>query len=225
MKKLFVLLLALVMSLSLIACGGDDSSTDTSEEPAVEETSGADIQRALDAFDSATTAFDVAANAINEDLEAYPQELIDTMNEMYDSLIELQEVMESDNEFTEEQVDEFVSLLNQVQTWSEDVAANLDTMTIEATTVDTSIEAVIEYFNYVSPRFNAISAVVNENIEAFPDEFIEGMIEVATGLNEYQEVLQSGVELTEDERMQILEDLLLVDEWVTAQEESLAEAG
>ena len=51
------------------------------------------------------------------------------------------------------------------------------------------------------------------------------MIEVATGLNEYQEVLQSGVELTEDERMQILEDLLLVDEWVTAQEESLAEAG
>ena len=219
MKKLFALILALVMSLSLVACGGGD----TAEAPVVEEPSYTDT--VIDAFNSAADAFDLAANAINEDIDAYPQELIDTMNGLSDSLLEVKEILEGDPEFTEEQADEFLALLNEAQTWSEDVYANLDTMTIEATTVDTSIEAVIAYFDYVAPRFNAISAIVNENIDAFSDEFIDGMIEVATGLNDYQQVLQSGVELTEEERMQILDDLYLVDEWVTEQEASLAEAG
>ena len=78
---------------------------------------------------------------------------------------------------------------------------------------------VIDYFNYVSPRFDAISTAVNENPEAFEQEFIDGMISIAEGMIAYRDTLSSDVELTEEETLDMLEQLQLVDEWVTALEE------
>ena len=40
MKKFFALLLALVMSLSLVACGGDDATTDDTTDDATNEETG-----------------------------------------------------------------------------------------------------------------------------------------------------------------------------------------
>ena len=86
---MLAVLLAAIMTFSLVACGGgEDTSADTGADTSVEETTGADIQPALDAFNAAADAFDTAANAINEDIEAYPQELIDTMNELADAMLE-----------------------------------------------------------------------------------------------------------------------------------------
>lgn len=200
MKKLLSLLMAMVLSVSLVACGG-----------------GVDTQPAIDAFNSASDAFNKVANEINADIDAYPQMVIDVMNEMADALNEKYELLDGDADLTEEQVTELVTAFSQVETWATDTYADLDSLRI-----DLSMEAIIEAFNYISPRFDAISAIVNENIEAFSEEFIDGMIEVAEGLIGYKEVLESGAELTEEERLQILQDLALVDEWVTTQEASLA---
>ena len=44
MKKLFALLLTLAMVLSLVACGGSDTTTeDTSEDTATEETAAGSV--------------------------------------------------------------------------------------------------------------------------------------------------------------------------------------
>lgn len=201
MKKLTALLLALVMCLGLTACGGTDT------------------QPAIDAFNTAADAFDMTANAINEDVEAYPQELIDTMNEMADAMLEAKALLESDTELTEEKVQELVSDLADVEAWAVDVYENLENMTVEATTVDTSKEAVIESFNYVVERFDAISIEVNKNIDAYEEEFIEGMTEIAEGILSYKEILESEAELSEEDAMSILEGLLLVDEWIDSLEE------
>ena len=206
MKKLFALLLALVMSLSLVACGGSDTSSDAA--------SGVDTQPVFDAFNSAADAFDAVANEINADLEAYPQELIDVMNEMADAMLEAKALLESGDELTEEVAADLMDKFNEVEVWSDDVAANLENMTIEATTVDTSKEAVIEAFNYVSTRFDAVSAIINEDIESYDEEFVDGMIEVAEGMIDFKEILESDAELTEEEGMTILETLLEIDEWI-----------
>ena len=192
---------------------------ETVEEPAVEEPT-VDVDGLIDTFNETADAFDLAANAINEDIDAYPQELIDVMNELADGLLEIKETLEGDTSaITEEAVEQVTQVLNDTKAWADDVYANLDTLTIEATTVDTSREAVVEAFNYVSERFNAVSAVINEDIESYDDEFIEGMILVAEGLNEYQALLASDAELAEEDAMLILEDLLAIDEWVTSFEE------
>jgi ABC-type glycerol-3-phosphate transport system substrate-binding protein len=111
MKKLIALMLALVMSLSLVACGGGDdtgASTDTNT-PAV-ETTGADIQPAIDAFNAASDAFDAVANEVNANIDIYSQELIDTMIAMSDSMTETKTLLESNPELTEEKVQELVAL-------------------------------------------------------------------------------------------------------------------
>jgi len=218
MKKLFALFLAMMMVFSLVACGGSDSSADTSDDTGVEESVGADTQPAIDAFNAAADAFDAVANAVNEDIDAYSQELIDTLNEMSDAMLEAKELLESDTEIPAETVEELVSNLTDIEAWAIDVYENLDTMTIEATTVDTSREAVVESFNYVSTRFDAISQEVNANIEAYDEEFVDGMVSIAEGLIAYKELLESGVELTEEESLAILEDLLLIDEWIVSVE-------
>lgn len=215
MKKLLALILALVMSFSLVACGGD-SSADT----AVEETAS-ELQVVIDAFNSAADAFDTTANAINEDVDAYPQELIDVMNDMADALLEVKDILENEPELTQEQIDEFVKNLNDIQAWSEEVYADLENMTIEATTVDTSYEAVVESFNYVSERFDAVTAYVNEHIDEFDETFIEGMVEIAEGMIGFKEVLESSSDLSEEDAMAILESLYMVDEWLTNEGEAL----
>lgn len=94
------------------------------------------------------------------------------------------------------------------------VIDTLDDSTIEATTVDTSKEALIESFNYVSSRFDAVSAEINANIDAYDEEFIDGMIRIAGYMLDYKEILESDVELTEEEALELLGDLHLVDEWI-----------
>ena len=200
MKKLMSLLLVLVMCLSLAACGGEDNK-----------------QPAIDAFNAAADAFDTLANAVNEDPDAYPQDMFDVLTGMSEALTQGKELLEDDSiEMTDEQIEEFVGNLADIETWCKDVYNDLENMTIEATTVDTSKEAVIETFNYVSTRFDAVSAEINANIEAYDEEFVDGMISIAEGLIGYREVLESGVELTEEEALGILEDLALVDDWITS---------
>lgn len=108
MKKAISLFLALVLCLSLVACGGPDR------------------QPAIDAFNKTSDAFNKMANTINANIDAYDQEDIDTLNEMADVLEEHRKLLEGDEELTQEKLDEMIAWYGQVEDWIKTVQAELD---------------------------------------------------------------------------------------------------
>ena len=108
MKKLITLVLTLVMCLSLVACGG-----------------GPDKQPAIDAFNQAKDSFNAVAAEINKEPDAYAQEVIDTMIEMANLLEEHGTLLSSDEELSQEQLDEMIAWYADVEEWVVDVKADL----------------------------------------------------------------------------------------------------
>ena len=99
MKKITSLLLALIMCMSLVACGGPDK------------------QPAIDAFNKTSNAFNEVAAVINENPDAYDQEVIDAMVEMANVLNQHKELLESDTEIDEEQLNEMIAWYGTVDEW------------------------------------------------------------------------------------------------------------
>lgn len=99
MKKITSLLLALIMCMSLVACGGPDR------------------QPAMDAFNKTSNAFNEVAAVINENPDAYDQEVIDAMVEMANVLNQHKELLESDTEIDEEQLNEMIAWYGTVDEW------------------------------------------------------------------------------------------------------------
>ena len=107
MKKLIALVLALVLSISLVACGG------------------ADKQPAIDAFNKASTAFDQVAAVINAEPDAYAEEVIDTMIEMATVMQEHKALLEGNDEISEESLNEMIAWYGEVEAWVADIKAEL----------------------------------------------------------------------------------------------------
>ena len=99
MKRITSLLLALIMCMSLVACGGPDK------------------QPAMDAFNKTSNAFNEVAAVINENPDAYDQEVIDAMVEMANVLNQHKELLESDTEIDEEQLNEMIAWYGTVDEW------------------------------------------------------------------------------------------------------------
>ena len=95
MKKLAALLLALVMCLSLAACGGVDT------------------QPAIDAYNELTENYNEFVDYANADLDSYTQEDIDLMNGCAAVIDEYGAKLGSDTEFTQEEVDEMVEMFEE----------------------------------------------------------------------------------------------------------------
>jgi len=105
MKKRIALILALALCLTLAACGGPDK------------------QPAIDAFNAASDVFDEVVDAINADIEAYPEDLVETMIDMSGLLTEYKTMLESDQEFTEEQLAEMIEWFGTVEDLMEEIKA------------------------------------------------------------------------------------------------------
>lgn len=91
MKKLISVLLALIMCLSLVACGGPDK------------------QPAIDAFNAANTAFAEVANAMNENPEVFPEDVIDSMVSLGETIAEHKALLAGDEKLSEEQLEEMIA--------------------------------------------------------------------------------------------------------------------
>lgn len=107
MKKLITLMMALVMALSLVACGGPDK------------------QPAMDAYNKASAAFNEAADLINQNPDMYDQEVFDTMNAMADVLNQHAALLESDQEISEEKLNEMIEWYGTVEDWVADIKTDL----------------------------------------------------------------------------------------------------
>ncbi len=100
MKKIIAFLMAVIMSLSLVACAG-----------------GIDRQPAIDAFNKASTAFDEFADVINENPDAYDEEIINGMVELANVMIQHKEMLEGEEEIAEETLAEMITWYGTVEQW------------------------------------------------------------------------------------------------------------
>lgn len=96
MKKLTSLLLALVMCLSLVACS-----------------SGPDKQPAIDSYNQLSETYNKFVDMANEDIDSWAAEDIEFFNSCADALNEYAEKLESDTEFTQEEIDEMVEMFDE----------------------------------------------------------------------------------------------------------------
>lgn len=113
MKKLIALALALVLCLTLVACGGEEKKSGPDKKPAVEE------------FNKTSAAFNEVSAVINADIESYDEEVITTMTDMANLLNEYSALLNSNEEIDQETLDEMVAWFGEVQEWVGAVKAEL----------------------------------------------------------------------------------------------------
>ena len=95
MRKLTALLLALVMGLSLVACGGPDK------------------QPAIDAYNELVENYNNFVDLANENLDSFSEEDIEFFNGCADVITEYGEKLDSGAEFTQEEIDEMVEMFEE----------------------------------------------------------------------------------------------------------------
>ena len=95
MRKLLTILLAAVLCLFLAACGGPDK------------------QPAIDAYNELAKNYNKFVEISNEDLSGWSEEDIDYMNSIADAITQYGEQLKSDDELTQEQLDEMVEACNE----------------------------------------------------------------------------------------------------------------
>lgn len=203
MKKRISILMVLVMCVFLAACGGVDT------------------QPAIDAFNSASAAFDELANQMNANINAYPQELIDVMNEMAAAMTEHKEILESGQELTEEQIEEMIAAFAEVEQWAVETEASLEDLVIKVG----DKQAVIDVFNKTSTAFDNLSSQINANIDAYSQETIDVMTQMANSLIQCKEMLESDQQLSEEEADALISDLTNIEKWVAEAEGALVADG
>ena len=108
MKKILAFVLALVLSLSLVACGG------------------ADKQPAIDAFNKTSAAFNEVAAIINADIESWDAESVEVMKEMASVLQQHGALLSSNQEISEESLAEMIAWYAEVDQWVASVKALLE---------------------------------------------------------------------------------------------------
>ena len=108
MKKLIALALALVLCLTLVACGGPDK------------------QPAIDKFNETSTNFNAVAAKINENIELFDAEIVTTMTDMANLLNEYNELLSGDQVLAQEDLDAMIDWFGEVDAWVADIEAELE---------------------------------------------------------------------------------------------------
>lgn len=106
MKKLLVIIMAFVMTMSLAACGGDKvdpTAAPSTPVQAVEAEFTAEQQALAQEFISMVEEFDAVADKVNASPELLSdEELVNAMNELADAIIEADESFTSPETLTPE---------------------------------------------------------------------------------------------------------------------------
>ena len=97
MKKFTALLLTLVLCLSMVACGS----------------SCPDKQPAIDSYNTLAENYNAFVDIANEDLSAWGEEDIEFMNNCADVINEYGTKLDSDEELTQEEIDEMVDMFDE----------------------------------------------------------------------------------------------------------------
>lgn len=236
MKKFVGFLMVMLLSVTLVACGGVDK------------------QPAIDAFNNATSVYDALVNEINADISAYPQELIDVMMEMSEALLENKSVLEGDQELTQEQIDSMIAAFGDVENWAKETSselANLKNVAVEkpepteapkATEAPEPTEApvatevpeptatpestadnrqpAIDAFNKAVTAYDGLVDKINANPEIYPNYVIELMATMEAPLTNCKAILESGTALADENVQELVSAMNDVYAWVVEVEMS-----
>ena len=105
MKKMIALMLALVLCLALVACGGPD------------------VQPAIDAYNELASNYNTFVDVANQDLDSWAVEDIEFMNEVAGVITQYGETLDGGAEFTQEQIDEMTAMFGELNATIEDYLA------------------------------------------------------------------------------------------------------
>ena len=179
-----------------------------------------DKQAVIDTFNKTSTVFDELVNEINANIEAQDQNTIDLMNQMADTLLQTKDLLESDKQLTEDEVNTLIQQLSDIEKWvgdAKEVLVGGTSASNEAAGEDVVYadkQSIIEYFNMVSPMFDATATAVNENIDAYSEEFVDTLISLSGLMTSYKEILESDYEITQEDYDAMMVDLTAIEQWL-----------
>lgn len=108
MKKIIVLMLAMIMVISLVACG--DSKK----------------QELIDSFNEASDEFNETAEYMNAHLDQVDDELISVSQQMSELLTQYKNIIEGDTEISDEQQQEMIDWFATVVDWANEAKTELE---------------------------------------------------------------------------------------------------
>jgi hypothetical protein len=109
MKKFIALLMALVMVLSLVACGSD----------------APDKQPAIDSFNAAIEVYNEFVEVANADIDSLSDEEIEYFNAISAYLEEQGALLGSDEALSQEQIDEMVEMFDEFAGVMQEIMAEI----------------------------------------------------------------------------------------------------
>lgn len=169
MKKLLVLMMAFVMTLSLAACGGsnDAPATSPSTPAPVEKTEFTAEQQVLaQDFMSMVEEFDAIADRVNTSPELLSdEELVNAMNELADEIIKADDYFAKPETLTPELMGSLKVAIEVGRTFIGEASAALDELdSAEVAVKAESIVVPVEIFNGTGVDIHALSlSPVNDN--------------------------------------------------------------
>ena len=188
MKKLTALIMAVALSLSLVACGG-----------------GPDKQPAIDAMNKASDAFNEVADKMNKNIDIYPQDMVDDLNEMVDVVNEQVDLLNSGEDLTQEDLDAIIEVAAHVETWAAEFSPMVDTFV--------GTEPAMAAYDAAANAYNEVVDYMNENLESFTQEDIDAVAEVGELLTSCQEQLE-GITFTDQESLDaMIESFAEIEAW------------
>ena len=196
MKKLFALMLALAMCLSLAACGG-----------------GVDKQPVIDAFNATTTGFDALAQKINANPDIVDAELAQDLADMSELLGEYKALLESDQELTQESADDMIAWFGTVDALVEEINGEIDAALAaggeETGITDEQIATLTEVYNEIAPLYNEVYAAAEKNGWLADEQTAVELDAVAGVMNVVGTALTEDLSMLEDADVDALPEALL----------------
>lgn len=110
MKRVLALVLVLLMSVALVACGGEE---------------GLSKQDAIDAFNASSTVLGEVSQAINADIESYEEALVDELIGYAGEMQAFKDSLEGTEELTEEQLTEIIDRSGEIKARAEELKTEL----------------------------------------------------------------------------------------------------
>lgn len=83
-------------------------------------------------------------------------------------------------------------------------------------------QPAIDAFNKTNTSFNEVANIINENPQAYDQDLVDTMVDMAGVLNEHKQILESDDDVEEEKLQEMIDWYGTVDEWVAQVKEQIS---